>query len=616
MKCPNCHHVSDTALLKCGACGEAYDRDTLETLQHVEYLVAWLDERATALEPEAHERLCSEATSQLEAVCDALGLIPAPPLRAAEEIAPELALVEAALERIWSWSEAKVIAPFSAIGLRRYLTAQADDLGAELADRPVEIEPPSDLVVLDFVIESLPLWARDIPLHPADVASLRDHLSEERVALLEPISRELALAEATLKQIRSWGWETGISIFTLQRYLRTRLKDLEAELAGHSLTAEPPSDLQVLDFALESLPRWAEEIPLRSVEVETLQNYLTQRRRALLEPAVPAPAPAPVAPPAAEPTPLAPTKPAKPPRPTFDWAGWWDRAWSLVVSGVLLRGLLYLGAFMIVVATAILAVRYWNDFPAIVQLAFIAAVPLAFYLNGFVLRQWFKAPEAGGVFIGIGALLVAVDFMAVYQFGGLSGQVAPSVYWLGASLFCTLIYILTAWRLPTEFFGYVTLIGVSSTALAFTHTIRLPLEWEIAALTALGVAMVEGSVRLARDSDRWGELAQAVWRLPQILIPLTQALVLFVPGDASLGQVGTFLFAALGYGLLASDQRSGDKLDGRPGPRFSLELHPCRRFCAAGYGAAVGVVRHGSHHPGALVFADRAVDDGPPPPQT
>ena len=42
MKCPNCNHVSDTALLKCSARGEAYDRGALETRQHLEYLLNWL----------------------------------------------------------------------------------------------------------------------------------------------------------------------------------------------------------------------------------------------------------------------------------------------------------------------------------------------------------------------------------------------------------------------------------------------------------------------------------------------------------------------------------------------------------------------------------------------
>lgn len=101
MKCPNCDHVSETALLKCSACGQAYGRDALETLQHQEYLLAWLDERLRrgTLGPAAHERLRGEALSQLDALRDTLGLVPTPPARTPEEIAPELALVQATLKR-------------------------------------------------------------------------------------------------------------------------------------------------------------------------------------------------------------------------------------------------------------------------------------------------------------------------------------------------------------------------------------------------------------------------------------------------------------------------------------------------------------------------------------
>jgi hypothetical protein len=49
MKCPNCQHHSETVLLKCSACGESYERGALEELQHLEYLLAWLESQADSL---------------------------------------------------------------------------------------------------------------------------------------------------------------------------------------------------------------------------------------------------------------------------------------------------------------------------------------------------------------------------------------------------------------------------------------------------------------------------------------------------------------------------------------------------------------------------------------
>src|SRR5262245_9417866 len=77
MKCPNCAHVSDTALLKCSACGEAYDRAALETLQHLEYVVDWLNAQAGESAAEARQLLSASAVQQLEAARRALNL-PAP----------------------------------------------------------------------------------------------------------------------------------------------------------------------------------------------------------------------------------------------------------------------------------------------------------------------------------------------------------------------------------------------------------------------------------------------------------------------------------------------------------------------------------------------------------
>jgi hypothetical protein len=122
---------------------------------------------------------------------------------------------------------------------------------------------------------------------------------------------------------------------------------------------------------------------------------------------------------AAPPRPAPAPHPVRPPRPPINWSAVWERAWQLAVSGALLRGLLYLGAFMIVASAVVLVVRFWNNFPGLLQIGFVAAVPMSFYAGGITLRRM-KIPVAGSVFTGIGALLVAVDLAAIYQLGGLS----------------------------------------------------------------------------------------------------------------------------------------------------------------------------------------------------
>lgn len=474
MKCPNCQHVSDAALLKCSACGQAWDRASFETLQHLEYLLAWLDERAEALGQEAHARLRDEALSQLDTVRATLRLAPAV-ARPVEEIVPELALVEAARKQVERWLAARFITRVSADRLSLYLTDRAENLKTELARRvgrilaPTEIAPPSDLELVDFALESLPLWVEKGLLYRPHVGPLRDHLNNTRTVLLRP----------------------------------------------------PPPPVPALEEVTAPTPSAPEPVPAPAV----------------------APRPAPK---------VAPLP--RPKRPPIDWGKVWEKIVEAAVSGALLRGLLYLGAFMIVISSTILVIRFWAIFPKGVQLAIIAAVPSSFYLAGWGVRSKLRLPQAGGVLTGIGALLVAVDFAAIYQFGGLAVDFA--LYWLASSAICTVIYAFTAWRLPIEFFGYITLIGVNSALMALIRVLGLSLEWQIASLTALAMAMVESAARLERAPDRWAELARATRRLPQVLLPVSLAIVLFESGTAAprnptLGHMGTFAFAALSYGLLA-----------------------------------------------------------------
>jgi hypothetical protein len=172
VKCPHCHHISETATLKCSACGEAYDRATLETFQHLEYLLAWLDEQAPTLGPQTRQRLRDQALAQLDAARAALGLPPPPPPRAPQEIAHELALVQAAHEALKRWKGASALPPNSAHNLRQLFSGQIDDLETELAGRSVTIAPLHTPDVLDFALASLPAWAQELPLHPDDAASL------------------------------------------------------------------------------------------------------------------------------------------------------------------------------------------------------------------------------------------------------------------------------------------------------------------------------------------------------------------------------------------------------------------------------------------------------------
>lgn len=272
-------------------------------------------------------------------------------------------------------------------------------------------------------------------------------------------------------------------------------------------------------------------------------------------PITPIPPPAP--PPVKDDVPDTPPDPApvssKPPPPPIDvqvprinWNSLGDRLVEAAVSGTLLRGLLYLGAFMIIVSLTILVVRFWDVFPVGAQLGFIAAVPTLFYAAGWWVRQKLDLPQAGGVLMGIGAVLVAVDFAAVYQFSGLAGRVDVLWYWLLASLVCTAVYTLTAWRYPIEFFGYITLLGFTSTMMAMTLAAGLSVGWLVTAVALTALLILPLAHGLGQASKQWAELARAAQRLPWVYLLLTLPISLLVlPFDYWAGVTGLALTTAL-----------------------------------------------------------------------
>src|SRR6185369_5192587 len=103
------------------------------------------------------------------------------------------------------------------------------------------------------------------------------------------------------------------------------------------------------------------------------------------------------------------------------------------------------------------------------------------------------------------------------------------VYWLAASIFCTALYIFTAWRLQGEFFDYLTLIGGASMLVALT---RLPtpkpiLEWTVVSVAFSVMAMTMIAGRFWNAGNIWQRFARSARNLSQILIPASVFYVIF-----------------------------------------------------------------------------------------
>jgi hypothetical protein len=285
------------------------------------------------------------------------------------------------------------------------------------------------------------------------------------------------------------------------------------------------------------------------------------------------PVPVAIPAPASKPKPTVAPKPAAPPKPKRPPIDWRKVITEAATSGALLRALLYLGAFMIVVSAAVLVIRFWNQFNPILQLVFIASIPLTFYAGGWLVRVRLKLTQAGTVLTGIGAVLVAVDFAAIYQLAAL-GKVNGPVYWMIVTIFCTALYAFTARRIKGEFFDYLTLLAGGSVLFTFTRLLKLPVDWSVASVTASGTLMTIAASRSAKATENLKELLRAARYLSQILMPVSVMYVILLPIKPPVGHMLAFLLATIGYSILAVQ-------------------FPSVIFAYAGLAASIGAVVYG-----------------------
>lgn len=294
-------------------------------------------------------------------------------------------------------------------------------------------------------------------------------------------------------------------------FLINWLTDRQAELPVHA-QGQVLLTLAEAELAIHLEPPPSPSAPPPSPEPEAVAPIVETTKTAEL----PLPIPAPRA---------APRRPAPPP---INWGKVWQQAVDFVASGMLLRALLSLGAFMVVAAALVLVIRFWTTFPALVQVAFIFTMPLAFYGGGFFLRTRLKIATAGAVFTAIGALLTAVDFAAVYQLLNLSAYIGVWTYWLVAATMCLALYVFTAWRLPFTLFGLLVCLAWTNVWVALMAVLGLGLEWWAAAASLACASLLPLALSRQTSPVEWAGVTQAARRYPEWGLPVAMGVGLLV----------------------------------------------------------------------------------------
>jgi hypothetical protein len=206
---------------------------------------------------------------------------------------------------------------------------------------------------------------------------------------------------------------------------------------------------------------------------ERLHQRYYRRLLDYLQPArPPAPAPVPAVPP------ISPTIPAGP-------------APSLAPSWLVEQApnlLLYLGAFLVVMAALVFASTSRETLSGPAQVALLASITVAFLGIGWLCYRFPRVRIAGYTFVAVGALLVPLNFAAAYNFILKEEGIAGDVVWLWASIYSALFYIVLAVLGLGLLYGFMSHAALVSAVAAAIAVADLPPEW--APPVFIGLALV------------------------------------------------------------------------------------------------------------------------------
>ncbi len=204
--------------------------------------------------------------------------------------------------------------------------------------------------------------------------------------------------------------------------------------------------------------------------------------------------------------------------------------------------LLFLGAFLVIVASALFALAVWNTTGVLFRLGFLSTLTAAFYSAGYVARAKFGLRAGSVALTVVGSAMLLFDCWIL-----ISGyHLAGTLPWAAALFFCSAVYWFTEVRLGDGFYGVA---GAAAQVgwwwlMASGLSLEAPVRLAGIALIALLWQLVAERAEL---SESVGSLATVlVWAAPVV----TAAAALGIASDALL--VGTSTWTVLGSAAIVS----------------------------------------------------------------
>ena len=246
-------------------------------------------------------------------------------------------------------------------------------------------------------------------------------------------------------------------------------------------------------------PRLGEDIPSLTTLLSTIQLWyrdglidratfgvLRGRYQARLDrvrpPRSASPAPTTAAAPA--------TAPPAPPAPRFEL-----REWAVERQADIL---LYLGAFLLVIAALIFVSSRGATFGGAARVTLLAVYTAGFIVAGLLVKRWERVREAGRVFLALGALLTPLNFLLIHVELLDQRGVAPAAVWLAASVYSTAFYGALATGGYGRLYALPATVALFSAWAALFAVVDLPDHWLGAWWMAAATAITAAAALLRR----------------------------------------------------------------------------------------------------------------------
>ncbi len=291
---------------------------------------------------------------------------------------------------------------------------------------------------------------------------------------------------------------------------------------GQQLTAGPQQRRQGLAFVLNELERLRDEGEIEGALYRRLRDrYL----RLLNQPAEAAPAPAPGR---AAPPPAAAKR---------EGPGWLAEQQANL--------LLYLGAFLIVIAALVYIGTSGQAIADPARMAVLVAFTLAFLAGGVACLRFERVRQAGLVFFAVGALMVPINFVGAYGFFFADDNIDPTGLWLAGSLVGVIFYAAVSMLGMGRWYPVPTVVATFSSLAALLVLSDAPPDAYPGSFIALALLLsAPSALPLGRVSETFGQIGSLA---AHVTVPIALMAALSLTGAAAGDHEGDFELATRWY---------------------------------------------------------------------